>query len=172
MSMPMSQIVRNYGKMVADPSYYSNRGNNTDDLNSVHLEGVYTGIKTEIGAEAAKSFVQMVEKMTDDASASTFLTAMKRLEQSGWRMTKSVVPESQTETFADTIATIMERDGRKASFSASADGFLQMMTGMYSKPRPGDGLKITEDFLKNHTDEMAGPMPERKAGGGYSEFNF
>jgi hypothetical protein len=46
------------------------------DLNSDILEMLYGGIRTEIGAEAARNFVLMVENLTD-MSATAFLVSFQ-----------------------------------------------------------------------------------------------
>jgi hypothetical protein len=70
--------VRKHSGMSPRPGYYAGRGPCTDDLNDQQLERLYTGLKTEVGDEAARNFVMMVEDL-EDMSAAAFLWSFDAL---------------------------------------------------------------------------------------------
>lgn len=73
------------------PGYYAGRGPCTDDLNDQQLERLYTGLKTEVGDEAARNFVMMVEDL-EDMSATAFLWSFMRF----WDRKRWTNQQSQT----------------------------------------------------------------------------
>lgn len=86
--MPMTarEIVHEYTKnrMSARPEYYSGRGATLSDLDSKLLEMIYQGILKEIGQNAAKELIKMVEDL-DVLSATHFLNSLYALEARSWR---------------------------------------------------------------------------------------
>jgi hypothetical protein len=84
--MSARTIIHEYadGRLSARPEYYSGRGVNRGDLNGQHLLMVHTGVKREIGTEAAAAFVKMIE-VIKDMSATGFLTSLYRLERASWQ---------------------------------------------------------------------------------------
>ncbi len=106
------QIIHEYcdGRLSGRPEYYSGRGPNEGDLNSKHLADVHRGIKTELGDDAAKAFVRMVEVQAD-MSATAFLNSLYRLERAGWKFRAKDYNQS-----GDEIAHDGMRDGGLGAF--------------------------------------------------------
>lgn len=152
MAMPARDIIYQYceGKMSGRPEFYSGRGNNPGDLNSELLEKVYSGIKTENGDKAANSFVQMVAALTPDASATTFLVSLYRLERAGWEFNPAHVPQQPNEAFAEAIADAARKDPDTASITWMIGSFVG--GGSISA---GSAYGITGDFLMNHGVDLA-----------------
>jgi hypothetical protein len=75
--MSFEDFVRKHSGMSPRPGYYGGRGPCRDDLNEQHLERLYQGLKTEVGDEAARNFVMMVEDL-EDMSATAFLWSFMR----------------------------------------------------------------------------------------------
>lgn len=145
------------GKLSGRPEFYAGRGNNRGDLNSAHLEMVHTGIKTEIGADAAREYVNMVAAMTADASATTFLVSLYRLESNGWKRTP--VPADQGESMAEALSDALrgDRQTAEAATMATMAGMMGMMFGGTARAaRPGEGYAITGEFLHRHRKELDG----------------
>lgn len=88
--MSARQIVGTYceGRMCPRPEFFSGRGAILSDLNSDLLGMIHEGIRREIGAEAAKNFVQMVADI-DVLSATFFLNSLYGLEANGWKWKKA-----------------------------------------------------------------------------------
>jgi hypothetical protein len=78
--------VRKHSRMSPRPGYYAGRGPCTDDLNDRDLERLYDGLKAEVGDEAARHFVIMVEEL-EDMSATAFLWSFMRMWGARWRWT-------------------------------------------------------------------------------------
>jgi hypothetical protein len=70
-------FVRKHSRLSPRPGYYAGRGPLTDDLNSDDLEKLWSSIRAEIGDEAARNFVMMVEEL-EDMSATAFLWSFMR----------------------------------------------------------------------------------------------
>lgn len=161
--MPVSaeEIIDRYtnGKMSSRPGFYAGRGNTTTDLNSQLLEKIYEGIRTEIGQDAAKAFVNMVEHMVDDASATTFLITLKRLEQYEWKYDVSLSPRSAFDASGQTVADEFRKGNRHAAEAAFVSVFGGMLGGKMEH-KNGGGLPIISDFLYNHRSEMEGVLPQ------------
>jgi hypothetical protein len=68
--------VRKHSRLSPRSGYYAGRGPMTCDLNSEDLERLWNGLKTEVGVEAARNFVMMVENL-GDMSASAFLVSFE-----------------------------------------------------------------------------------------------
>jgi hypothetical protein len=73
-------------------SYYTGRNPSEGDLNSVMLEGIYNGIKKEVGQKEATNFVKFVENLTD-LSASAFIQAFERFWRSDCTNFNQIQPE-------------------------------------------------------------------------------
>lgn len=152
MSLSPREIVRTYceGKINPSPDFYSGRGNRNSDLNSKLLELIYSGVKIEHGDEAAQSFVQMVEAMTEDASATTFLLSFYELEQVGWEFSSLQPPKNSADSFADAAADAATNDPKQA-LSTAQDAIFSIMSGGNGRSQPVSW--ITRDFLKQHQGE-------------------
>lgn len=148
------EILREYGKdkISTRPEFYSGRGNTTSDLNSEILETIYTGVQKEIGDKAAKSFVKMVGEMVHDASATTFLTSLYRLEQNNWKFNSSIVPTNQAEALAETVQNA-KREGRDAAMPVSI-GLVFIFASEAKTDKRYGGLYIVENFLRNHKKDL------------------
>ncbi len=146
-------------RMSARPEYYSGRGNNSGDLDSKLIEMIYKGIKTEIGQDAAKAFVNMVGEMTTDASATTFLVSLYRLERNGWKFSSQLKPKDSAEAFAEALQDAERRDG-EFPIAAGMAGIFGFMLGDASV-RAGDGFRITGDFLRKHEAELDKKLPSK-----------
>jgi hypothetical protein len=72
------------GRLCPRPGYYAGRGPLTCDLNSDMLEDLWKGIQENIGAEAARNFVMMVENLKD-MSATAFLVSFQHYWHNKWR---------------------------------------------------------------------------------------
>src|ERR1017187_9811864 len=70
------------GTFILRSGYYSGRGCNRSDLNSKHLEMIYSGISANYGTEQAEGFVHFVAHLTD-LSASAFIQAFQRWWEGG-----------------------------------------------------------------------------------------
>jgi hypothetical protein len=170
MKKSFNEIVIEYGKgrLNPRPSFYAGRGNNYSDLNSQLIETVYTGVKTEIGQDAAKAFVQTVGDMTDDASATTFLHAMQDLERNQWAYREKSAPASPADSLARAVADTQRDLGEESAYAVFM-GALGNMMGGYNKPKPGEGLMIVREFLNNHKEELGTDTPQNKSGYDYNE---
>ena len=143
-----------YGKLSTRPEFYSGRGNNLGDLNSPLLEKLYHGVKTEVGPEAAKAFVNMVAGMTADASATTFLIAFKRLQEDNWKLNPHTLPKNEAESFTEAIADIHRSRGMHAATTAGTFGLLAILGGHQKPAQEGDGYTIIGQFISEHSKEL------------------
>ncbi|MGB4056517.1 MAG: hypothetical protein WBK77_00335 [Alphaproteobacteria bacterium] len=162
MTMTASEIVYKYGqrKLSARPEYYAGRGNNHGDLNSDLIEMVYDGIQTEVGSDAAKAFVNMVSRMTDDASATTFLVSLYRLERNDWKFKSETVVKNSGESLAESIMEL-ERSGNPHSEIVGIFGIISLVSGGGAKTiSPGAGFSIIGEFLSRHKDELYEPTSD------------
>lgn len=106
MTITGEEIIHRYcmGMLNPSPDYYAGRGNNMRDLNSSILELLYGGIKTEIGADSAKMFVNMVKNLKN-TNAQNFLIEYYRMERKGWRWSEPVMKvRVKTDTAAVDVA--------------------------------------------------------------------
>jgi len=137
------------GRMSTRAEAYLGRGNNLGDLNPTLLQKIYKGVKTEISDSAAKSFVQMVGTLENDASASTFLTSLYRLEDSGWDFKKFRKVEDISEVFAEAA---------QRSVDDSSIAVLTMGMAMEFNRKQHDcgysSLNIISGFLIEHQEEL------------------
>jgi hypothetical protein len=72
------------GRLTPRPGYYAGRGPMICDLNSEILEDLWKGIQKNVGDEAARNFVLMVENLKD-MSASAFLVSFQHYWHNKWR---------------------------------------------------------------------------------------
>lgn len=167
MTISGEEIIHRYcmGMLNPSPDYYAGRGNNVRDLNSSILELLYGGIKTEISAESAKMFVNMVKNLKN-TNAQNFLLEYYRMERKGWRWsepvmkvrvktdTTAVEPVKKTANPVETLTSggvEYNPDGTpvvKRGFVEIANAFLR------SGSLFGHDKAITGDFLKRHKDEV------------------
>ncbi len=140
--------------MSSRPEFYAGRGNNLGDLNSGLLGAIYDGIKIEIGADAAKEFVNMVGELTEDASATTFLVALRRLEYSDWKFSRFTVPQSASESLAEAISDAHKINPEGALLAGSI-----ALAGMFSSGGRHPVFTVSGDavispFLECHKQEL------------------
>jgi len=156
-----ADIISKYtkGRLSARPDFYSGRGNNPGDLNSDHLEMIWNGVKTEVGQEAARAFVNMVAQMTTDASATTFLVSFNRLARNNWSLDQHVVPKSEIDSTCEALADATRTRGGGA-YAPAVLGILGLM-GRSNQAQEGDGYVITGAFLKRHSTEIDTKLHER-----------
>ncbi len=125
---------------------------------------IYRGIKTEIGGDAAKAFVHMVGEMTDDASATTFLTALKRLERNEWQFTSRTILDG-SEANIEAITDTARDHGDDAALSVFFGVFSGALAGRENQPpRRGEGLSIVGPFLDRHKGELDKKIPKAESG--------
>jgi hypothetical protein len=158
--MSAHDIVYEYGKgqLSGRPEYYSGRGNNPGDLNSDHLEMIYRGVKIEHNAGAAKSFVNLVNDLNPDASATTFLLSYYHLERADWKYRPGLVPGSAVDSFAEAIADANRKDPR-AAYAAGMAGMMGLLAGG-GRDNLYPASMITGKFLANHRNELGYPKEE------------
>ena len=154
--MPLSieEIIYKHcgGSLFPQPDYYEGRGNNLRDLNSSVLELVYKGIHEEVGAPAAKAFVNMVKNLKN-TNAKGFLEELYRLERKEWRYTqpvmkvRAVAGEWQAEEGAAKIVTKAEKPAVRR---------MTEVLNAFRKNAPvvGHDKGVTERFLADHKDEI------------------
>lgn len=168
MTITGEEIIHRYcmGMLNPSPEYYAGRGNNVRDLNSSILELLYGGIKTEIGVDNAKMFVNMVKNLKN-TNAQNFLMEYYRMERKGWRWSEPVMKvRVKTDTAAVEIAPVpvksaetLTSDGveynldgtpvvKKRGFVEIANAFLR------SGSLFGHDKAITADFLERHKAEV------------------
>src|SRR3989338_1280027 len=114
-------------------SYYTGRGPTSGDLNSVMLEGIYKGIKNEVGEQEATNFVNFVDNLKN-MSASAFIQAFQQFFYSDLSETniqgtgRKLSGTSQDELFSEGMALIAHSLGdqpnpdemERASYSIKA----------------------------------------------------
>lgn len=169
--MTARDIINGYtnGKMSARPEFYAGRGSMTCDLNSQILEMIYDGIKKEKGEKAAEAFVNMVGDMEDDASATTFLVSLYRLEDSGWEYQSKLVT-SEADVLAESFADCAKNQGPDATVGAFAGALGAMMGGGFGSTGRGAGMAVIGGFLRNHKAELRKPVPSSSSYWGNDSF--
>lgn len=163
MAMSVVDIIEKYtqGRMSSRPEYYSGRGNNPGDLDSSTLQNIYEGIEAQVGAEAAKAFVNMVGEMTEDASATTFLVSLYRLERNEWKFEPRVVPAASGEALSEAVSDARRKHGDEAAMTAGMAGIFSLLAGSDTREKmPDAGLKITYQFLSRHKVELNKDLPQ------------
>lgn len=132
----------------ARPEYYSGRGATTSDLTGEMLEKLYKAVLRHHGAEAAKSFVQMVFEI-DVLSMTYFLNRFAQLQGWGWKLP----PAKKTERLDHTDVGDHE-SSRGPAFATMA----QLASG--SDRRRDDTLAICGSFLRRHQEEITATEDE------------
>ncbi len=155
--MPISaeEIIYKYcgGSLFPQPDYYEGRGNNLRDLNSSILELVYKGIHEEIGAPAAKAFVNMVKDLKN-TNAKGFLEELYRLERKEWRYSQPVMKvravAGEWQAPQDGAAKILTPNQKPAvrRMAEVLNAFRK------SAPVVGHDKGVTERFLADHKSEI------------------
>lgn len=154
--MKVEEIIYMYcqGHLFPDPEYYNGRGNSVRDLNSLHLEMIYAGIRTEIGTDAAKAFVNMVKNLKN-TNAKSFLLELYRLERKNWRYTVPIIKMQ----VADRSAAPEAKAGDAAPAPAAPLPPVRRMTEIlnaFTKSGSyfGHDKDITGPFLESHKAEI------------------
>ena len=154
--MPISaeEIIYKYcaGSLFPQPDYYEGRGNNLRDLNSSILELVYKGISEELGASAAKAFVNMVKNMKN-TNAKGFLDDLYRLERKEWRYSQPVMKVRAVE------GEWQAGEGGAKIVSKADKPVVRRMTEVLNAfrknaPVVGHDKGVTERFLADHKSEI------------------
>ncbi|PZO86108.1 MAG: hypothetical protein DI626_06935 [Micavibrio aeruginosavorus] len=154
--MKVEEIIYMYcqGHLFPDPEYYNGRGNSVRDLNSLHLEMIYAGIKTEIGADAAKAFVNMVKNLKN-TNAKSFLLELYRLERKNWRYT---VPIIKMQVADKPAASPDAKPGDPTQVSPAAPPVKRMTEILNAFTKSGSYFghdkDITGPFLDSHKAEI------------------
>lgn len=158
MTITGEEIIFRYcmGMLNPSPDYYAGRGNSVHDLNSSILEMLYAGIKTEIGADNAKMFVNMVKNLKN-TNAQNFLLEYYRMEKKGWRWSEPVLKvrvASATDVPIPKKAE-PEPDLTKAP-SQQPKGRMTEILNAFTRSGSvfGHDKAITQTFLEKHKDEI------------------
>lgn len=129
------------GRFIADPGYYAGRGPMLGDLNSDHLEDLWSGINANIGAEAARNFVMMVEAL-DDMSASAFIVSFRHYWYNKFRW------DNRQQRGGDSF----ELSARGAALEAQGFAAIFSALGRRSSPESDrwESMSIKSPFLMRH----------------------
>jgi hypothetical protein len=127
--MDIREIVQQAG-MSDRPAYYSGRGATISDLNSQILQKIHESIVKNIGAEAGKEFIQLVDEI-EVMSATGFLQALYSLARNNWKFDPAMVKSNGTD---------IDSEG-------SAWGTL---LGSMSRGKRDDSDSIKNEFLRKH----------------------
>ncbi len=146
------------GRFVMDSGYYAGRGPTQSDLNSPLLEMFYSGIKKDIGTEAAVNFVRFVNNLSD-LSASAFIVAFERFAANDCK-----VVEIAQQKGDDTRLT-----GHGAALEAQA--FAVIASALTGPKRSEAELRLAHEnikceFIRKHQKEI--PTGERRQTKAYS----
>jgi hypothetical protein len=154
------------GLLNPHPDYYEGRGNNLRDLNSRILEMVYGGIRQEIGAAAAKAFVNMVKDMKN-TNAKGFLDDLYRLERKEWRYSQPVMKVRAKEG----VWQVPEGEGAGKPAPQLVVRRVAEVLNAFRKHAPvvGHDKKVTEDFLTAHKAEIEASGLSGSYGGVFSQ---
>ena len=138
-----------HGLLNPSPAYYDGRGNNLTDLNSRILEMVYQGIHKDIGADAAKAFVNMVKDMKN-TNAKSFLEDLYRLERKEWKYSQ---PKMKVRAVA---GEWQEGDSAVSSKPQPVVRRVTEVLNAFRKNAPivGHDKRVTQDFLAAHKAEI------------------
>jgi hypothetical protein len=136
--------VRDWSGSRLSPSsgYYAGRGPNRGDLNSDHLEALWKGIVDNIGQEAARHFVLMVESL-EDMSASAFLVSFQHYWHSKFRWDNRQ-QERGDGAVLDARGPALETQAMCAIFSAFGRGNRDPEMDRF------ESRSIKMPFLRNH----------------------
>lgn len=91
--------------MSSKPEFYTGRGATLIDLNSKRLEDIYQLIKNNPGNDAANSFIQLIAH-TPVLSATYFLVALYKLEESNWVWNKKFLDKELFKYVSDRETTL------------------------------------------------------------------
>lgn len=101
-------------------SFYTGRGPISCDLDSMMLEGIYRGIKNEVGEQEATNFVNFIDNLKD-MSASAFIQAFQKFFYGGLSETniqgnsRELSGTSQDELLTEGFALIAHSLGDKSN---------------------------------------------------------
>ena len=129
-------------------SFYTGRGPISCDLDSMMLEGIYRGIKNEVGEQEATNFVNFIDNLKD-MSASAFIQAFQKFFYGGLSETniqgnsRELSGTSQDELFSEGMALIAHSLGDQPNPD-------EMERASYS---------IKAVFLRDHEDELINKKP-------------
>jgi hypothetical protein len=131
-----------------DRDYYLGRGPTPSDVNSKTLEGIYRGLREEVGPDAAKNFAQLVNNMTD-LSAPLFIDSFMLFVRNGYR---NVASKPQLAKDRDELGSI--GPGAETQMFAV---LARNMTGGAPKKRDVrmESVDLKADFIKAHAHELA-----------------
>jgi hypothetical protein len=152
MTMAAAGIVRKFGKMINAPSYYSGRGALHGDCGVKNLEGIYRGIKKEVGVDAAKAFANQVA-VQEDMSATAILHMLFDLEGRNWELAQPVKKDEGAE-MARAIQDTERKQGTEAARAVGMLGIATMFGSSNSVESEMTGYSIRTEFLMNHRDEL------------------
>ena len=132
--------------------YYAGRPPSRGDINTAVLEGIYDGIKSEVGKSQARNFVIFVSSL-EDMSGSSFVVALQKFLQSGCKST------TITQKASDRVAIDARGDAAQAqAFGAIAS---VMSSGAQSEGEVcAASWDVKFEFLQNHWNEV--PLDVRK----------
>lgn len=181
MTITGEEIIHRYcmGMLNPSPDYYAGRGNNVRDLNSSILELLYGGIKTEVGPESAKMFVNMVKNLKN-TNAQNFLLEYYRMERKGWRWSEPVM-KVRVKTDTAAVEDAAPRPVKKPAETLTSNGVEYNLDGtpvvkrgfveianafLRSGSLFGHDKTITGDFLARHKDEVEKSAIVSSFGGG------
>ena len=120
--------------------YYSGRGVKCCDLNSRHLEMIYSGIKSDVGETEAAAFVRFVARLTD-LSASAFICAFQRWWYAG-------CPEETKQESSDRYTL----SGWGAGLGVEAWGCIA--SAMSMGQHDDSAYSVRGEFLRSHGQEI------------------
>jgi hypothetical protein len=130
------KIIQN-NRMSTRPEYYSGRGATISDLDCNILEGIYKGIETDYGKDAAENFVKMVDDIKV-LSATIFLEELYQLFRNNWKY-------KAKKTHASGITVPKDENGEYDMMA----GMFGMMAALTSSGRD-DTQRIKGSFLRSH----------------------
>lgn len=144
------------GRLCSRPGYYAGRGPLACDLNSDILDDLWKGIQENVGDEAARNFVMMVESLSD-MSATAFLVSFQHYWSNKWRW------DDRKQQPGDGVAL----SGRGEELYT--EGMFAVMTALTDKrdrqSKDWQSESIRRPFLARH-----GTKPTRIFDCGYSSY--
>ncbi len=138
------------GRLTLRSSFYTGRDPSASDLNSTMLEGIYQGIKAEVGQTEAINFAKFVANLKD-LSASAFIQAFELFWYGGCVNLK------------ETVVTQRERSGHQLTGRDKelfAEGFALIGAALSGSMMSASQIEqasrsIKSQFVFNHKDEIA-----------------
>ena len=127
-------------------SFYTGRGVNNGDLNSMMLEKIYQGLRVEVSQEVATNFAKFVDKLKD-LSASAFIQAFEQFWEGGCQDTNF---QQRTGTSNEITGHGHVRDFEAIALLGAALGGQRM--NVEETERQSRFLKST--FIEIHRDEI------------------